>query len=189
MHCGAKWGNLRPIGRRPVSIKASGIDANLELRGSPHVLLFSGHAEVTIDPKQRLQVPAKYRAIWEAGSEKAWHVVPWVGGVLRLYPETTFSTLAQGSGRALIPGADEAQLEADFFGMVERIEPDSAGRITLPRWQLDLTQVGTEVVVIGAGNRLEIRSRSSWSPSQPDRLANLAALAEKMARRDGARGL
>ena len=153
------------------------------------MLLFTGHAEVTIDPKQRLQVPAKYRAIWEAASERARHVVPWmaggVGGVLRLYPESTFSTLAQGSGRRLIPSADEAQLEADFFGFVERVEPDSAGRITLPRWQLDMAQVGTDVVVIGAGNRLEIRERSKWSQSKLDRLANLAALAEKMAQRDG----
>lgn len=150
------------------------------------MLLFTGHAEVTIDPKQRLQVPAKYRSIWEAASEKAWRIVPWVGGVLRLYPETTFSTLAAGSGRKLIPSADEAQLEADFFGFVERVEPDSAGRITLPRWQLDMTQVGTDVVVIGAGNRLEIRERSKWSPTQQDRLANLAALAERMALRGDA---
>jgi MraZ protein len=152
------------------------------------VLLFTGHAEVTIDPKQRLQIPAKYRAIWEGAAEKAWHIVPWVGGVMRLYPETTFSTLAKGSGRKLIPSGDEAQLEADFFGFVERVEPDSAGRITLPRWQLEMTQVGTDVVVIGAGNRLEIRARSKWSPSQPDRLTNLAALAERMALRDAANG-
>lgn len=150
------------------------------------MLLFTGHAEVTIDPKQRVQIPAKYRAIWEAASEKAWHVVPWDGGVLRLYPESTFSTLASGSGRKLIPSADEAQLEADFFGFVERVEPDSAGRITLPRWQLDMIHLGTDAVVIGAGNRLEIRERSKWSPSQPDRLANLAALAERMAQRGAA---
>jgi len=48
-----------------------------------------------------------------------------------------------------------------------------------------MAQVGTDVVVIGAGNRLEIRERSKWSQSKLDRLANLAALAEKMAQRDG----
>lgn len=151
------------------------------------MLLFTGHADVTIDPKQRLQVPAKYRAIWEGASEKAWHVVPWespAGKVLRLYPESTFANLASGSGRKLIPSADEAQLEADFFGFVERVEPDSAGRITLPRWQLDMTQIGTDVVVIGAGNRLEIRERSKWTQTKSDRLANLSALAERISRRD-----
>ncbi len=143
-------------------------------------MLFTGHAECTIDPKQRLQVPAKFRAIFEAAGQAAWYCVPWAGGVLRLYPEKTFQLLSGTAGQKLIPNADEAQLESDFFGLVEKLEPDSAGRVLISKWHVSETKLGMDVVVIGAGNRLEIRDRAKWMETRSERFANLPALAERM---------
>ncbi len=143
-------------------------------------MLFTGHAECTIDPKQRLQIPAKFRAIFEGAGQGAWYCVPWPGGALRLYPEKTFHLLSGSGGQKLIPNADEAQLESDFFGIVDKLEPDSAGRVLLSKWYLAETMLGSEVVVVGAGNRLEIRDRAKWMESRSERFANLPALAERM---------
>ncbi len=157
-------------------------------------MLFTGHSELTIDAKLRLQIPAKYRNAWdEARDGKAWICVPWPGGIVRLYTEACFEGLAsQGAtgGRAtLTPDQDEADLEADLFALAERIEPDSAGRIALPRQHLELAGLGaggSEVVVIGARNRLEIRDRAVWNKTLSQRFSRLPSLVAKIeSRREG----
>ena len=57
----------------------------------PVSLLFIGTSEHSIDPKQRLAIPAKYRNQWDANKDgTAWVVIPWPGGILRLYTEADF---------------------------------------------------------------------------------------------------
>lgn len=151
-------------------------------------MLFTGHSELTIDAKLRLQIPAKYRNAWdEARDGKAWYCVPWPGGIVRLYSEACFEELAQQStsgGRAtLTPDQDAADLEADLFSLAERIELDSAGRIVLPKQHLELAGLGgggSEVVVIGAGNRLEVRDRAAWKQTLTQRFSRLPSLVAKI---------
>ncbi len=153
-------------------------------------MLFSGHSELTIDAKLRLQIPAKYRNAWDEKRDgKAWYCVPWPGGILRLYSEVLFEGLAAQGARGrptLTPDQDAADLEADLFSLAERIEPDSAGRIVLSKVHMELTGLSAEVVVIGAGNRLEVRDRGVWKQSLSQRFARLPALVAKIeSRREG----
>ena len=144
-------------------------------------MLFTGHSEHTIDAKQRLAIPAKYRSQWEEKREgTAWFCGPWPGGVLRLYPEKTFEALAQAREQTLTPGADEADLEADLFGFAERLEMDKTGRISLPKSHIELVGLQSEIVVIGARNRLEVRDRVAWQSTRANRFARLPSLVDKI---------
>ncbi|MCC6426120.1 MAG: hypothetical protein IT435_04795 [Phycisphaerales bacterium] len=140
---------------------------------------FTGSADITIDAKQRLAIPAKYRSQLDPDKDRAWYCVPWPAGIVRLYSETEFTSLAARWDRTLTPGAEQAELEAELFGLAERIEMDSAGRITIPKSLLELVGLGTDVVVVGALNRLEVRDRSKWESGKQDRFARLPGLVEK----------
>src|SRR5947207_15740221 len=144
-------------------------------------MIFTGHAELTIDAKQRLAVPAKHRALLSPEIDgAAWYCVPWSKKRLMLYTQARFTELAEKGEATLTPGEDEAGLEANFFGLTERLEMDAAGRITIPRLHLDLTKIGTEVVMIGAGRRLEVWDKEAWSPGLEDRFASLPGLIRKI---------
>ncbi|MDX2117776.1 MAG: hypothetical protein SFY96_06305 [Planctomycetota bacterium] len=145
-------------------------------------MLFTGFAELTIDAKGRLAIPAKYRSQWVPERDgAAWFCVPWSEGrMLRLYTEGRFTQLSEQAPHSLTPGADEANLDADFYGLVARLEMDSAGRVILPREHLELVGLGTEVVVIGARNRLEVRDRATWKASLPERFTTLPRLVERI---------
>ena len=144
-------------------------------------MLFTGHSEHTIDAKQRLAIPAKYRSQWDDLVDgKAWYCVPWPGGVLRLYTEKTFERLAFSHEQTLTPSGDEADLEADLFAFAERLEMDKQGRVPLPKLHIELTGLKSEVVVIGARNRIEVRDRESWVATRADRFERLASLVEKI---------
>lgn len=142
-------------------------------------MFFTGSSDITIDSKQRLAIPAKFRSQLDPEKDRAWFCVPWPGGILRLYCETEFTSLAANWNRTLIPGSDQAELEAELFGSAERIEMDSAGRITIPKPLLDLVGLGTEVVVVGALSRLEVRDRASWQGGRTDRFARMQTIVEK----------
>jgi len=144
-------------------------------------VLFTGHAELNIDAKQRLAIPAKYRA--QLSPERdglAWFCVPWSNGLLRIYTETTFTELSSKGDQTLATTEDQAEFEATLYGFAERIELDSAGRITIPKLHLQMTGLGTEVVIVGARNRLEVRDRNAWTATIPERFARLPSLVSKV---------
>ena len=142
---------------------------------------FTGNYVYTIDAKNRLAIPASIRSRWDPTRDgAAWYAVPWVGGLIRLYTETDFNARAGASPLTLTPDEDEAELQATLFGLAHRIEPDSAGRIRLPEEMLALTGLPREVALVGAGDRLEIRSRDQWERSKADRLTQLPELMRRI---------
>ncbi|MEM1423763.1 MAG: hypothetical protein AAGH64_07145 [Planctomycetota bacterium] len=144
-------------------------------------MLFTGQYEHSIDAKGRLAVPADIRQRWDATRDgAAWFAVPWVGGLIRLYTESSFVSRAEGLGGELLPDEDEAELQATFFGLAERIEPDSAGRVRLPEAMKEMAGLGSEVVLVGAGDRLEVRDRKEWQRSKAERLAQLPELMKRI---------
>jgi MraZ protein len=143
-------------------------------------MIFTGHAQLTIDAKQRLAIPAKHRALLSEKDASGWYCVPWSKNRLMLYTQARFHELAEKGEATLTPREEEAGLEANFFGLTERLEMDTAGRITIPRLHLDLTKIGTEVVMIGAGRRLEVWDKEAWSPGLEDRFAALPGLIRKI---------
>ena len=106
-------------------------------------MIFTGHAELTIDPKQRLAIPAKHRALLNPEKDgNAWYCVPFQKRLM-LYTQARFTELAEKGEATLTPREEEAGLEAAFFGLTERLEMDSAGRITIPRLHLDAFRKST----------------------------------------------
>lgn len=144
------------------------------------LLLFTGHAEAKIDPKSRLAIPAKFRHELTGSGQKAWKCVPWPTGLLRLYPKATFDQIAAVSPESLMPGQDEADLDADFFSLAETLEMDDAGRVQLTKLHLDLTQLPSEVVVIGVRDRIEVRSKAAWEGGLRERFARLPGLVDRV---------
>jgi MraZ protein len=150
-------------------------------------VLFTGSSNLTIDAKSRLAIPAKYRGQWDPVRDgAAWYCLPWPTGHLRLYTEGRFHAMAQRGNDSLTLNEDEARLESDLFGFAERIEPDSAGRILLPKQLMDFVKLAPErdVTIVGARSRLEVHDRGAWEASAA---ARFAALPDLIARLDKSR--
>jgi MraZ protein len=144
-------------------------------------MLFTGYSEHSIDAKQRLAVPAKYRNLWKTERDgHAWISIPWSTGHIRLYTEQYFDAVGQTSKPTLTPDRDTAELEARFYSLAERIEMDAAGRIILPKHHIELAGLKTDVAVIGAGNRLEIHDLTRWKSTATDGFRSLPELIERI---------
>ncbi len=145
---------------------------------------FTGQAEASIDAKQRLALPAKFRSRWDPERDgKTWFCLPWPqDAVLRLYTQRQFESMRVGGSAPdeLTPTQDLADLESAIYGNTEQLDLDANNRVRLPAWHLELVEMPRDVVVIGAGNRLEIRSRDAWMAQREERFRNLRHLVERV---------
>ena len=141
---------------------------------------FRGTFEHTLDAKNRLTVPVKYRSALGDGALLAMPldqkpcVAIWLPGEYDSYTQGAIAELPPLSPR-------RSELERFFFGNSQLVDLDAAGRIMLPAFLIDHAKIARDVVVVGAGNRLELWGRSSWSEHQPallDRVADIAAHAD-----------
>lgn len=150
-------------------------------------MLFTGQAEASIDQKERLAVPSKYRSQWQVARDgEAWMCVPWPGGVLRLYTENQFAALANQVRGTLAPDEDQAALDVTLFAAAERLEMDGTGRVRIPKRHLELAGLGTDVMVLGARDRLEIHDRAAWKATERERFNALPSLVARIeAKRTG----
>ena len=141
-------------------------------------MLFIGQYDHTIDAKGRLAIPADVRWRWSPKAHGgAWYAVPWPDGAVRLYTETQFEARAAGAlPQTLTPSDAQAKLQALLFGAAARMEMDSAGRIRIPDAVIEVVGLGSEVVIVGCGDRFEVRDRAQWKKDFKERLAGLPEL-------------
>lgn len=154
-------------------------------------MLFTGHSQHKLDPKLRVQVPAKYRNLWDPVRDgSAWICVPWPAGHLRLFTETTFARLSEGAENTLTPGEAAADLEGVVYGFAERLEMDGDGRVLLPKRHLELTGLKApgEVVLVGVRNRLEVWDAAAWNAAAEEKFRRLPELVARMEEQRRARG-
>ena len=116
-----------------------------------------GEFEHTIDDKNRLTLPAKFRQALSGGLV----ITRGMDGCLYCYPQADWERLVESRLAGLDPLSREGRLmHRFFFAGASEAEPDKQGRVALtPTLAKDL---GREVVVAGVRDHLEIWNREAW---------------------------
>ncbi len=141
---------------------------------------FRGTFDHTLDAKNRLTVPARYRAALADGVVLAMPVdlKPCVGvwrpGEYDAYTHRALAELPPLSSRL-------SELERFFYGSSHDAELDAAGRIMVPSTLREHANLSKDVVVVGVGDRLELWDKATWNEH---RSALLSGVAEVTARVD-----
>jgi MraZ protein len=143
------------------------------------LVAFRGTFDHTLDAKNRLTVPARYRAALSEGVVLAMPVdlKPYVG-VWRpqdyeRYTERSLAEIPPLSSRL-------TELERFFYGSSHDIDLDAAGRIMVPGFLGEHAKLSKEVVVVGAGDRLELWDRTSWDEHRPALLGSVAEITARV---------
>lgn len=145
---------------------------------------FTGQANATIDDKTRLAIPLKFRNRWDPANDgPTWFCVPWVQTrSLHLYTHAMYNELfALGrTAPSLTPSPDRAELERTLHAATEEVDIDKTHRIRIPAWQAEALSLPRDVVVLGAGDRLEIHPRDQWEATFNNKLSVMHELAQKL---------
>jgi MraZ protein len=141
-------------------------------------LAFRGLYEHSLDAKDRLTVPSRFRAQLADGVvlSKGFDPCVWVH---------TTESYEQLSERFLEPhspfGRDARLLRRRFHGGSFDDTLDSAGRIRLPKPLIEHAGLSGPCVIVGAGDNLEIWNAESWSRHEAELDSAAAEIAESLA--------
>jgi MraZ protein len=134
---------------------------------------FRGTFDFTLDAKNRLTVPAKFRAaladgvVLARGAERC----------VEIWPPADFEGQTKTALQRLNPmSLERREVNRRMFAATHDTELDSAGRVQMPPKLLEYARLGRDVTVIGAGDWLEVWDRDAWAAydeASPDRINEL----------------
>jgi MraZ protein len=143
------------------------------------VVPFRGTFDHTLDAKNRLTMPARYRAALADGVVLAMPVDlrPCVG-VWRAEEYEHYSRRALSELPPLSPRLTE--LERFFYGSSQDAELDAAGRVIVPGFLGAHAGLDREVVIVGVGDRLELWDRNRWNEHRPTLMRGVAEITARV---------
>ena len=125
--------------------------------------MFGGVTHLSIDPKNRVAIPAKYREIFDTQFGGRLTATLESSNCLILYPEQYWLVIREKIQN--LPNAAHPLVKSYqrlVLGYAETIELDKSGRILLPSSLRSLVKLDKEAVLVGLGNRFELWDSTNW---------------------------
>jgi transcriptional regulator MraZ len=143
------------------------------------VVPFRGTFDHTLDAKNRLTVPSRYRSALADGVVLAMPVDlrPCVG-VWRPEEYETYTSRALAQLPPLSSRLSE--LERFFYGSSHDAELDAAGRIMIPSSLRESAKLVKDVMVVGVGDRLELWDKAGWGEHRSTLLSGVAEVTARV---------
>jgi MraZ protein len=135
-----------------------------------------GEYRHTIDDKNRLSLPAKFRK--EMG--KTVVVTPGLDSCLFVFTAKSWERLSASLSDSSVLSADRRQLNRYLLGGATEVPVDGAGRMLLSEHLREWGKLQSKVVVIGVRDRVEIWDESLWQTYRDNAAKNAEAVAEKL---------
>ena len=140
-------------------------------------MAFRGHYEHSLDSKNRLSIPTRFRAAFSSGTVLAKEPEPCVA---IWTPATNEAIISRALGGLNPMGSEHRKLSRFFQGNSFEVELDASGRVTLPPPLLAHAGIEKEVVVVGVGDHLEVWARERWQAEQEALDAEIGEVTERL---------
>lgn len=139
--------------------------------------MFIGEFSHSLDDKNRLLVPVKFRGTLSDGVV----VTRGLDGCLWLYPKSEFVKLAEEISKLPITQKNSRDFSRLMLSGAMDLEPDKIGRIVIPNYLKEYSNIKKEVVMAGVGSRIEIWPMETWKQFKGDMEKNSSEIAENLA--------
>ena len=139
-----------------------------------------GSSNNRIDSKGRVVMPAKFRS--KIGETVVCTIC--LNHALAIYPMDEWAPYYEKI--QALPSTKEAKnLKLMLLGMAEELSVDGQGRVLISEKLRKFANLLDEVVIIGAGDHLEIWNSGKWSAENDVNLENFDAYSEEVAAKYG----
>ncbi len=142
-------------------------------------MAFRGHYEHSLDSKDRLTVPARFRAALADGVVLSAGLDPCV----EVYPTADYTRFEEQVLGELNPLSRSGRMmKRRFHGRSHDESLDSAGRVRVPKHLVSHADLAEgPCVVIGVADHLEIWNTDAWAAHDSEIDATAAEIAEELA--------
>jgi MraZ protein len=122
------------------------------------VAQFFGTYEHSLDSKGRVILPARFRADFEHGGYLTQHL----DGCLALWTPDEFSRQMQDMQMRAASGKSERNMARLWASRTQDLEIDRQGRMVVPARMRQYAELDSDVVVVGAIDRVELWDPARW---------------------------
>ena len=137
-----------------------------------------GEYEHTLDDKNRITLPAKFRAAFAAGVV----VTRGMDGCLYAYRQDDWDKLVDSRLAGLDPLSKEGRrMSRFFFSGAAEAELDKQGRVMIPTALIEHAGLGWNVVVAGVRDHLELWDGAAWRNEMKEVEGSAEDVAERLA--------
>ena len=123
-------------------------------------MLFVGEYKHSIDAKNRLFIPAKYRDMLG----ESFYITRKMEKCLAIYSESEWSKLTDKLNT--LPDSVVGSIKQFLYSKTISATPDSQGRVVLPPELLGYASIDKNAVIIGVGDHLQIWSDKLWEEKE-----------------------
>src|SRR5438067_7176711 len=140
--------------------------------------MFTDAYDHTIDEKNRLTLPAKFRKSFAGGAV----LTRGIDRCLSVYPREDWDrTVGSRIGQLEGLSRDERRMQRFFFGSAADAELDKQGRLMVPAALMNHAGLEREVTVAGVYDHLEIWDRAAWQAEMSEVEGSAEDVAERLA--------
>jgi MraZ protein len=137
-----------------------------------------GEYEHTLDDKNRLTLPAKFRQEFQGGVVLS----RGLDGCLVVFTRGNWDSFVAAQLEGLNPLSREArQMNRFMFAGAAEAELDKQGRVMVPAALVERAALGREVVVAGVRDHVEIWDRDAWRKQIDEVEGSVELVAERLA--------
>lgn len=137
-----------------------------------------GQYSHTIDDKNRLSLPAKFRK--EMGKKVV--ITPGLDSCLFIFSMKEWEKIAERLSvkESSMLQADNRGFNRYLLGGAVEVEIDNVGRMLIPEYLRDRAKLKAKVVFIGVKDRAELWDEEAWNSYRSDIESKAGVLAEKL---------
>ena len=137
-----------------------------------------GEFDHTIDDKNRVTLPARFRAAFAGGLV----LTRGMDGCISAYAKADWEQLVQTRLATLDPLSRESRMmQRFFFSGAAEVEPDKQGRVMVPAALVEAAKLRKDVVVAGVYDHVEIWDRATWRTHLDEVEGSAENVAERLA--------
>jgi MraZ protein len=125
--------------------------------------VFRGVAQLNLDSKGRLAVPARFRDALAARGEGHLVITADSDRCLLIYPLPDWEPIEQKLMALSSFNAQIRELQRRLVGYAEDVVMDAAGRILVPSALRGYARLDKAVVLVGQGHKFELWNNESWN--------------------------
>ncbi|MCP4591008.1 MAG: hypothetical protein GY842_09705 [bacterium] len=127
-------------------------------------MVFTDAYERNLDAKNRVQIPAELRNGLDAEVDgEGFYLCPGERrNTLSLYTPRRFEERVKALRTGRVAGDEALAFEQVYYSLASRLDVDKQGRMVLPERQLAMVDLGKEITLAGANDRIDVWRTSEY---------------------------
>jgi len=142
--------------------------------------MFYGEYEHTLDNKDRVIIPAKFREIFKENYVEKFFITRGLDQCLFVFTEDAWKTQEKKFRDLPFTKTEARKFNRLYFSGASEVIGDKQGRILIPDYLKSYAEIKEDVVIIGVSDRIEIWSKEKWKEFFDQNKGNFEELAEKL---------